>query len=117
MAAGATARRLSGNGGRNLYYSLNLAPGKYTRVVAAPINHQEDAVVRVLTDCTATTSESSARGGGITNGAAVLCLGNPGASAREVVIGVGRYSGEANDLTVAFDLSVELRDPGQGFTP
>jgi len=105
-ALGDCAAHASGPGGRNLYYTLTLPPDRYMRVVAAPVVHTEDAVLRVLAHCHAPLAQSGARGGRTSDGRAVVCLRNESAVEREVIIAVGRYSGEANDLTLVFDLSV-----------
>ena len=47
-ARGDCAVHASGPGGRNLYYTLTLPRGQYTRVVAAPIVPSESALLRVL---------------------------------------------------------------------
>lgn len=107
---GDCATSASGPGGPNLYYTLTLPAGKSTRLVAAPTNPQEAAVVRILDDCRATQAEDSARGGSLTDGRATLCSRNDGAESRDVIVAVGRYSGEQQRLTLEFDLSAELRD-------
>lgn len=103
----------SGAGGPNLYYTLTLPAGQSVRLVAAPTDTSHDAVMRVLSDCRATKAENSARGGSLTDGKATLCMDNDDATDRNVIVAVGRYSGEAQNLALEFDLSAEINDsPG-----
>lgn len=110
-ARGDCAVHASGSGGRNLYYRLKLPAGRDTRVIAVPSNPSEVTLVRALTSCRDAEAERGARG--LTGGRAELCLHNDGASERELILAVGRYSGESLDLTVVFDLTVEPLAAGQ----
>lgn len=114
---GDCATSASGWGGPNLYYTVTLPAGQWTHIVATPTGPTQDALVRVLPDCLATATETSARGGGSTSGVAALCVRNETTADRTVVVAVGRYSGETMNLTLQFDLSVEILDPDLGCPP
>lgn len=114
---GDCAVHASGLGGRNLYYTLEIPPGVWARVVARPLDPDENALVRVLSDCAASATEGGSIGGKITEGRAELCVRGGEGAARRVVLAVARYSGEAADLTIRFDLSVELVPFSVGCSP
>lgn len=114
-ARGDCAVHASGPGGRNRYYTLTLPRGQYARVTATVAEPTQAAVVRALSDCHAPKAESGARG--MNGGRAVMCVRNETDADREVVIAVGHYSGESGDLTLVFDLSVELIPIADGCLP
>lgn len=101
----------SGIGGRNLYYRFRAPAGIDTQVVVTFKRLDEPAVVRVLSDCYAGKAESSGRG--LSDGIASACVDNSQDEAREVIIAVGRYSGDFTELTVNFDLTIAPLPEGQ----
>jgi len=107
----------SGYGGRNLYYLFDIPRDGWARVVVKPIDPREDAVFRVLSDCGVTSAESGARGGMATGGMARACIAGDAIAPRRVILAIGRYSGEAMDLTIRFDVSVETIPPSAGCSP
>ena len=106
----------SGNPSKSLYYALALPAQSWTHVVLTPVNASEPALLRVLSDCYATTVETSARNSSVTQGRAALCLFNELPVDRRVVIAAGSYAG-TTPLTLAFDLSAETIDPNLGCVP
>jgi hypothetical protein len=109
-ARGDCAVHASGPGGRNLYYRYSAPAGRDTLVVATAKRAGESAVVRVLTRCDADKAEAGQRGA--TMGDASVCVSNRKGAEREVIIAVARYSGEAHDATLLFDLSATLLPEG-----
>jgi hypothetical protein len=116
---GDCAQSGSSGGERQLYYSLLIPAGgafaRHVRVVAAPVDSSQDAVMRVLSDCDAQVPENAARGGRSTDGAASLCAANATPNPRKVIIAVGHYSNATEGLV--FDLSTELMAPDAGCSP
>lgn len=105
----------SGNPSKSVYYALTLPAQSRTRVVLTPVIASDPALVRVLSDCDASTVEASARNFTVTQGRATLCLANDTPADRRVVIAAGSYAGTI-PLTLVFDLSAEMIDPNLGCT-
>jgi hypothetical protein len=106
----------SGNPSKSVYYALALPAQSRMRVVLTPAIASDPALLRVLSDCDASTVEASARNFSVTQGRATLCLANDTAAERRVVIAAGSYAGTI-PLTLVFDLSAEMIDPNLGCTP
>lgn len=104
----------SGLGGPSSYYRIVVPPGMVARVEATPSDPATPGLVRALVDCADTAATAAARGGGLTQGRAAVCLPNPDAAARAYVIAVSQYSGEADCLPLSFDVAIELRLPAAG---
>jgi hypothetical protein len=103
-AQGDCAAHPSGPGGYNLYYRLKVPGGRDTKVVATATRPTDSAVVRILGDCYSDKTETGVRGD--VGGRAPVCIFNRDGVEREVIVAVGRYSGEDLRQTAQFDLSV-----------
>ena len=92
------------SGGKNLFYGLRIPAGRVMRVTATPLTSGTDLLLRVLSACSLTAAtQESARGGGLTNGSATLCLANAETTERSVIVAVGIYGGPPTH----FDVSAE----------
>lgn len=99
----------SGLGGPSLYYRVEVPAGSVARVAAVPTAAGQDGLVRAFATCAATEALQSGRGGGITQGAAAVCLRNQSLVTATYMIAVSRYSGEARCLPLTFDVSIDVR--------
>ncbi len=101
--------------GRSLYYRITLPAMRWTKIVAAPADTNQDLLVRILSACSPTGKTlESARGGRVTMGSAGLCIRNDEAVDRRAILAAGLYGGGGTELTTVFNLTAEVRPPNEG---